>query len=57
MRKQHGEPTEGLTFDKFAGTLRKTRDQVMSKGGLREVRFAVYEKEGKAAIKAQPVKL
>ncbi|MFW6051625.1 MAG: MXAN_5187 C-terminal domain-containing protein [Myxococcota bacterium] len=56
MKKACGEPTAGLTFDKFAQTLRKNRDQIVQKHGAATVRFTVYEKEGKAALKATPVK-
>jgi hypothetical protein len=55
-RKQCGEAVDTLTFDKFSVTLRKTRDQVVEKQGVKSVRFAVHVKDGKAALKAQPVK-
>jgi hypothetical protein len=55
-RRQCGEPVDNLSFDKFSITLRKTRDQVVEKHNARSVRFAVHVKEGKAALKAQPVK-
>jgi hypothetical protein len=55
-RRQCGEPTDTLTFDKFAVTLTKTRDQIIEKHGARHVRFSVQIKEGKAALKAQPIK-
>ena len=55
-RRQCGEPVDNLSFDKFSITLRKTRDQVVEKHGAKSVRFAVHVKEGKAALKAQPVK-
>ncbi len=56
VRKQCGESTESLTFDKFGMTLRKTRDQIVEKQGVKTVRFSVQVKEGKAALKAQPIK-
>ena len=56
LKKKCGEPTDGLTFDKFCGTLRKNRNQILSKHDARDVRFAVYEKAGKAALKATPVR-
>ena len=34
----------------------KNRDDLKSKTGCREVRFTVYVKDGKAALKATPVK-
>jgi len=55
-RRQCGESVDNLSFDKFSITLRKTRDQVVEKHGARAVRFAVHVKEGKAALKAQPVR-
>lgn len=54
IREQCGEPTKGLTFEKFVGTLRKTKDQIVAKHGSSKVRFTVYIKEGKAALKASP---
>ena len=55
-RRQCGESTDSLTFEKFGVTLRKTRDQIVEKQGVRTVRFSVQVKEGKAALKAQPIK-
>jgi hypothetical protein len=55
-KRQCGEPTAGLTFEKFVITLRKNRDQIVSRHGARSVRFTVYVKEGKAALKATPIK-
>ncbi|MBK9030205.1 MAG: hypothetical protein IPL61_02500 [Myxococcales bacterium] len=51
-----GEPTAGLTFGKFVDKLRKNQDDLMSKPGTVGVRFSVYVKDGKAALKATPVK-
>ncbi len=57
VRQQCGEPTADLTYDKFAVTLRKNRDQiVLARPDTQEVRFTVYVKAGKAALKASPVK-
>jgi hypothetical protein len=55
-KKQCGESTNGFTFDKFRQTLRKNRDQILAKHSARGVRFTVYVKEGKAALKATPVR-
>jgi hypothetical protein len=55
-RKQCGEPIDNLSFEKFGVTLRKTRDQIVEKQGVKLVRFSVQIKEGKAALKAQPFK-
>jgi hypothetical protein len=56
LRRDCGEATEGLSFEKFELTLTKTRDQVLAKHPDKGVRFTVYVKEGKAALKAAPVK-
>ena len=56
VKKSCNEPTSGLTFDKFSEKLVKNRDDLISKTGCREVKFTVYIKEGKAALKATPVK-
>jgi hypothetical protein len=55
-KKSCGEPTSGLTYEKFAEKLVRNRDDLMAKTGCREVRFTVYTKDGKAALKATPVK-
>jgi hypothetical protein len=56
QKKNCGETIAGLTFAKFADKLRKNRDDLMTKTGCRAVRFTVYVKDGKAALKATPVK-
>jgi hypothetical protein len=56
MKKTCGEATAGLTYEKFAEKLVRNRDDLMAKTGCREVRFTVYTKDGKAALKATPVK-
>lgn len=56
VKKSCNEPTAGLTYEKFSEKLIKNRDDLMAKTGCREVRFTVYIKEGKAALKATPVK-
>ena len=55
-KKSCNEPTSGLTYEKFAEKLVKNRDDLMAKTGCREVKFTVYVKDGKAALKATPVK-
>jgi hypothetical protein len=55
-KKQCGEATDGLTFDKFQHTLKKNRDALMQRHGCKRVRFSVYVKEGRASLKATPVK-
>jgi hypothetical protein len=56
LRRECGENSDGLSYDKFENTLVKTRDQVLQKHPARGVRFTVYVKEGKAALKAAPLK-
>lgn len=57
LRQRCGEPTQDLTFDRFLGTLQKHRDQILrSRPEAKAVQFTVYEKEGRAALKAAPRK-
>jgi hypothetical protein len=56
IKKQCGEPTEGLTFEKFSQTLKKNRDMLVRKHGCKTVKFTVYVKEGRASLKATPTK-
>lgn len=55
-KRECGEPIESLTFEKFSTTLQKHKDQLVTKTGCRTVRFQVYVKEGKATLKATPVR-
>jgi hypothetical protein len=55
-RRQCGEPTASLTLDKFRAKLDANRQQLIAKYGCRTARFSVYIKDGKAGIKATPVK-
>jgi len=52
-RGQCGESGE-LAFPKFAKRLMQTREAVIQKNGCNDVRFVVYVKNGKAALKAIP---
>jgi hypothetical protein len=56
LRQQCGEATEDLSFPRFEKKLVKNRDGLMSKYGCKTVRFQVYEKNGKAALKATPIR-
>lgn len=56
VKKSCGEPTTGMTYEKFAEKLVRNRDELRVKTGAKEVRFTVYVKDGKAALKATPVK-
>lgn len=55
-KRDCGEPTEGLTFEKFQQTLKKNRDALMQRHGCKRVKFSVYVKEGRASLKATPVR-
>jgi hypothetical protein len=50
-----GESTEGVTYDKFSEKLRGNRAQLIAKYSCKSVKFQVYIKDGKAALKATPV--
>ena len=56
VKKQCGEPTDGLTFEKFAQTLKKNRDALIERHRCKRVKFTVYTKDGRASLKATPVK-
>jgi hypothetical protein len=51
-----GEPTDGLTYDKFSMKLAQNRDELTKRYACRRVRFSVYIKEGHASLKATPVR-
>jgi hypothetical protein len=55
-KRQCGEPIDGLSFEKFSQTLRKNRDALVERHGCKRVKFTVYVKEGRASLKATPVK-
>lgn len=55
-KRQCGEPQAGLTIDKFLQKLRDNKAALVAKHGCRTVRFSVYVKDGKAALKATPVR-
>jgi hypothetical protein len=56
VREQCGESLDGLTWDRFRQKLQKNKDSLVQKYACRTVRFQVYVKEGKAALKATPVR-
>ena len=56
LKQQCGENVDGFAYEKFEGTLRKTRDKLMTGPGVKKVKFSVYVKDGKAALKANPLK-
>ena len=55
MKSACGEPTSGLSYEKFADKLVRNREELRAKTGAAEVKFTVYVKDGKAALKATPV--
>ncbi len=55
-KEKCGEPLDGFTFEKFQNTLRKHRDAIVERHGVKRVKFSVYIKDGKAALKASPIK-
>ncbi len=55
-KRECGESITGLTLDKFKDKLRGNKDALMSKHQCRTVRFAVYVKDGRAALKATPIR-
>src|SRR4029077_1119282 len=55
-KKNCGESSGGLTLDKFLQKLRDNKSVLVAKHGCRTVRFSVYVKDGKAALKATPVR-
>jgi hypothetical protein len=55
-KRQCGEPIGNMTRDKFLQKLRDNKAALVSKHHCRTVRFTVYAKDGKAALKATPVR-
>jgi len=56
LKQKLGEPVDQLTFERFEVTLKKNRDALVARYGCKVVQFQVYEKDGKASLKATPVK-
>ena len=56
MREVLGQPTHTINSRKFLKTLGRNTRRICEKTGCRKVRFTVYEKDGKAAIKASPAR-
>ncbi len=55
-KKRCGERTDNLQYERFSQTLQRNRDALIERYGCKSVRFQVYVKEGKAALKATPVR-
>jgi hypothetical protein len=56
IKQDCGEAVEGFTFERFSHTLRKNRDTLMQQHGVHHVQFSAYVKQGRAALKAKPVR-
>jgi hypothetical protein len=56
LKAQLGEAPDKISFEKFAAKLKKNRADLVAKHNCKGVRFSVYEKEGKAAIKASAIR-
>jgi hypothetical protein len=55
LKQQCGESTEGFSYEKFELTLKKKNEELLTRHGAKRVKFSVYVKEGKAALKASPI--
>ncbi len=55
-KQECGEPTDSLSYEKFEGTLRKNRDAIVAQHQVERVKFTVYVKDGKAKLKANPIR-
>ena len=55
-RQRCGEAVGSLTLERFRAKLDANRAQLIAKYSCRSARFSVYVKDGKAAIKATPVR-
>jgi hypothetical protein len=56
VRAECGEPAQGLPYERFRQKLQANKATLVAKYGCRTVRFQVYVKEGKTALKATPVR-
>lgn len=56
IKKQCGESTNGLSYEKFAKKLRQNTTDLKARYRCRTVKFQVYVKNGKPALKATPIK-
>ena len=55
-KRSCGETTAGLTQAKFLQKLRDNKSALVAKHACRTVRFSVYVKDGKAALRATPIR-
>ncbi|MEM6790976.1 MAG: MXAN_5187 family protein [Myxococcota bacterium] len=56
LKEELGESTKKLTYEKFRGTLQRNKEALIARHQCQRVKFRVYEKQGRAALKASPVK-
>jgi hypothetical protein len=54
-KRKCGEPIDGVSYEKFVVKLQQNRDQLMTRYACKGVKFQVYVKDGKAALKATPI--
>jgi hypothetical protein len=55
LRQQTGEPGN-VSYEKFVTKLRRNREELMTRHSATGVRFSVYLKDGRAAIKASALR-
>src|SRR6478735_70841 len=55
LKQQCGENTDGFSYEKFEQTLKKKNEELLTRHGAKRVKFSVYVKDGKAALKASPI--
>jgi hypothetical protein len=56
IKQECGENVQGITYEKFEVTLKKNEDTLMKHHKATSVKFSVYVKDGKAALKASPIR-
>ncbi|TNE47989.1 MAG: hypothetical protein EP343_17620 [Deltaproteobacteria bacterium] len=56
MRKSCGESTQNIQWDSFVELLRNQKASILQQYSCRDVQFYVQEKDGRASLKATPVK-
>jgi hypothetical protein len=56
VRGQTGEPANTVSYERFRTKLARNREQLVQRYNCKTVRFQVYVKQGKAAVRATPVR-
>ena len=56
VKQQCGENIDNLTLERFEAKLKQNRQNLITRYDCKSVKFQVYIKDGKAAIKATPIK-